>query len=116
MDRKSTDQFKGMLQTKLQEVQRSSSQIRHQGRTIESTDSKDEGDRALISQTKDMLFRQSAQNAALAGSIRAALARIEDGIFGTCLNCEQEINVKRLKAIPWVRYCVPCQESIENGG
>ena len=116
MDRKSTEQFKGMLQTKLQELQRSSSQIRQQGRTLEATDSKDEGDRALISQTKDMLFRQSAQNAALVSSIRAALARIEDGSFDACLNCEQEINVKRLKAIPWVRYCVPCQELIENGG
>ena len=115
MDRQSTDQFKRMLQTKLQELQRSSSQIRQQGRTLEAGDSKDEGDRALISQTKDMLFRQSAQNAALMGSIRSALARIEDGSFGTCLNCEQEINVKRLKANPWVRYCVPCQELIENG-
>ena len=116
MDRKSTDQFKRMLQMKLQELQRSTSEIRQQGRTLEARDSKDEGDRALISQTKDMLFRQSAQNAALIGSIRSALARIEDGSFGTCLNCEQEINIKRLKAIPWVRYCVPCQELVEDGG
>ena len=115
MDRKSTDQFKKMLQAKLQELQRSTSQVRQQGRSLEASDSKDEGDRALISQTKDMLFRQSAQNAASVSSIRSALARIEEGSFGTCLNCEQEINMNRLKAIPWVRYCVACQELIENG-
>ena len=69
MDRKSADQFKRMLQTKLQELQRSSSRVRQQGRALEASDSKDEGDRALISQTKDMLFRQSAQNAALVASI-----------------------------------------------
>ena len=90
MDRQSTDQFKRMLQTKLQELQRSSSQVRQQGRSLEAGDSKDESDYALISQTKDMRFRQSAQNAALVASVRSALARIEDGTFGACLNCEQE--------------------------
>jgi Prokaryotic dksA/traR C4-type zinc finger len=46
--------------------------------------------------------------------VDAALKRISEGTFGQCLNCEQEINAKRLEAIPWVRYCVTCQELIDG--
>ena len=114
MDAKSLEQFKKSLQSRLAELQRSASQARREGRGIESSDSKDEGDRAVTSQTKDMLFRQSSQNAALLEAIRGGLMRIESGTFGLCLNCEQEINMNRLKAIPWVRYCITCQELIEE--
>ena len=114
MDRRSLEQFKKALQERLSELQRSASQAGREGRRLESADSKDEGDRAVMSQTKDMLFRQRSQNARLVNAIMAALGRIEGGTFGLCLNCEQEINLSRLKAIPWVRYCITCQELIEE--
>ena len=110
MDRRSLEQFKKILQTKLQQFQQSGGQALQEGRGLQTSESKDEGDRAVISPTKDMLFRQNAQNTVMLKAIGSALARIEDGSFGHCFNCEQEININRLKAIPWVRFCVPCQE------
>ena len=47
-------------------------------------------------------------------AVDAALKRISEGTFGQCLNCKQEINAKRLEAIPWVRYCITCQELIDR--
>ena len=44
----------------------------------------------------------------------SSLTRINEGTFGECLNCGQEINAKRLEAIPWVRYCITCQELIDG--
>lgn len=44
--------------------------------------------------------------------IEAALDRLDAGDYGTCLGCDEQIPPKRLKALPWARYCVPCQESI----
>jgi len=41
-----------------------------------------------------------------------ALERLEAGDFGLCLECENPIPEKRLRAIPWARYCVPCQEKV----
>lgn len=38
-----------------------------------------------------------------------ALKRIEDGKFGKCLNCGQEISPERLEAIPTASYCTSCQ-------
>jgi DnaK suppressor protein len=48
--------------------------------------------------------------------IDAALSRIQDGTFGECLHCGQEIGAKRLAAIPWTRYCITCQELLEQFG
>jgi len=42
-----------------------------------------------------------------------ALARIEDGTFGTCTACECRIPKERLKAIPYAMMCVKCKESEE---
>jgi DnaK suppressor protein len=46
--------------------------------------------------------------------VNAALARMDEGSYGVCERCEEEINPKRLKAIPWAIYCVNCQEMIDQ--
>ena len=42
--------------------------------------------------------------------LRSAIGRIDDGSYGICLECEEEIAPKRLKAIPWAELCIGCQE------
>jgi RNA polymerase-binding transcription factor DksA len=74
----------------------------------------DEGDRANTSLARELDLGQKSRDRALLTSVDAALKRISEGTFGQCLNCEQEINAKRLEAIPWVRYCVTCQELIDG--
>ena len=44
--------------------------------------------------------------------IEEALDRLNSGDFGVCQACEEPIPAKRLKALPWARYCVNCQEAI----
>jgi DnaK suppressor protein len=44
------------------------------------------------------------------GLINEALDRITAGDYGVCLACGDPIPVKRLRAVPWARRCVPCQE------
>jgi DnaK suppressor protein len=39
---------------------------------------------------------------------------MDDGSFGICLRCDEEIPEKRLKALPWAAYCVPCQETVDR--
>ena len=45
---------------------------------------------------------------------RAALRRIEDGSFGTCQECDEEIQPKRLAAVPWATFCIRCQEAVDR--
>ena len=47
---------------------------------------------------------------------RAALRRVDGGSFGICLDCEKEINLKRLAAVPWAARCIVCQERADREG
>jgi RNA polymerase-binding protein DksA len=48
------------------------------------------------------------------GEIDAALARIEDGTYGTCTNCGKEIPLERLEAYPWASLCIDCKRLAER--
>ena len=45
---------------------------------------------------------------------RAALRRIEEGNFGTCQECDDDIHPKRLAAVPWAKFCIRCQEAVDH--
>ena len=60
---------------------------------------------------QDLAVQDWNRAAAILRQIRAALDRIEDGSYGTCLSCEQEIEPRRLMAVPWAAHCVRCQET-----
>ena len=45
---------------------------------------------------------------------RAALRRIQEGSFGMCQECEDDINPKRLTALPWALFCIRCQEAVDR--
>ena len=47
-------------------------------------------------------------------NVRAALRRIEEGSFGICQQCDEEIHPKRLAAVPWAPYCIQCQEAVDG--
>jgi DnaK suppressor protein len=47
-------------------------------------------------------------------NLRGALRRVEDGNYGICGQCEEEISPKRLKALPWAILCLKCQEEADR--
>jgi len=48
-------------------------------------------------------------------AIEAALKPIEDGTYGTCVNCGKPITEERLAAIPWATHCIDCKRLEERG-
>ena len=48
--------------------------------------------------------------------INSALDRLARGEYGICEECGEQIPLKRLQAVPWAAYCVPCQERTESMG
>jgi RNA polymerase-binding protein DksA len=46
--------------------------------------------------------------------IDAALSRIDDGTYGTCVNCGREIPRQRLEAYPWASLCIDCKRESEQ--
>lgn len=60
----------------------------------------------------EILDREST----LVRRLHSAIDRIEEGAYGICLECEEEIAPKRLKAIPWAELCINCQERADESG
>lgn len=50
----------------------------------------------------------------LLGQVNAALARLDAGKYGICENCGEEINARRLEALPYATLCVDCQARMER--
>jgi DnaK suppressor protein len=48
--------------------------------------------------------------------VKAALRRVHDGSFGTCMDCESAISTKRLAAVPWAPRCIQCQDTVDRDG
>ena len=114
MDKKQLQQFKKRLETRQQELRRSLARSQEDGRTVEDVRAADPSDRAASSYTKDFLFHQSTNERNLLSAVEKALGRIRDGSFGQCVSCGNEINRKRLEAVPWTLRCIECQEATER--
>jgi DnaK suppressor protein len=74
----------------------------------------DEADIASQDTDKASSFELDANNQVIVSDINKALIKIESQDYGICESCSKKIPVDRLKIVPWVKYCVQCQEKAEN--
>ncbi|MCG3203371.1 MAG: RNA polymerase-binding transcription factor DksA [Elusimicrobia bacterium] len=74
----------------------------------------DEGDVAMRSLARDLIFEQTDNEHRLLDDVEAALRRIEKNVYGICEGNGERITVARLKAIPYARYCINCQSRFER--
>jgi DnaK suppressor protein len=72
-------------------------------------------DYAVSSYAKEFLLSLSEMDRKQILLVKEALDRIARGEFGSCQQCAQEINRKRLEVAPWARYCIRCQDLEEQG-
>ena len=83
--------------------------------SIDDSETPDPVDLAVRNYSKNVMLAVSENESKQLALIDEALMRIDDKEYGACLNCEKDINQKRLAAIPWARYCLDCQELLERG-
>ncbi len=76
-----------------------------------SPDAIDEVQRAA---ERELAIRNLDRESHLMRNVRGALSRIEEGTFGICMHCDQEISTKRLAAVPWTALCIRCQEAADR--
>ena len=63
---------------------------------------------------REITVQNLDRDTALARRLRSAIDRIDAGLYGICLHCEEEIAAKRLKALPWAELCISCQEEADG--
>ena len=115
MDKKKLETFRKRLEERQQALRKAVSRTEEDGRVADQDTAQDIADRAASSYTKEFLFSVSNNDRQLLQMVENALQRIREGSFGECVNCGAEINAKRLEAVPWTRYCIECQEKMEQG-
>src|SRR5262249_11444945 len=115
MDKKKLRQYDARLQEQRRSLLGMVERTEDYGREANRDISQDPADQASNSYTKELLFSQSTNERNILKLIEEAIERISAGSFGECVNCGNELQAKRLDAIPWARYCIRCQELQEQG-
>ncbi len=115
MDSRKFDHYRKKLLEKKDELFQTVSKTEQYGREADEDATQDIADKAANSYTKEFLFSQSSSERTILQLVNEALDRVEKGTFGYCVACENEINQKRLEAVPWTRHCIGCQEMQEQG-
>jgi DnaK suppressor protein len=113
MNKKDLKEIKKLLEAQLLELQEDADKT-----VSEMADEKanfpDPTDRASLESDRNFELRIRDRERKLIGKIREALERIEEGEYGLCESCEEEIGVARLKARPVTTMCIDCKTEQER--
>ena len=82
--------------------------------TVEEATHGDSLDVASNARDREITFMLKSRELDELRAIEDALERMDHDDYGICANCEDPIEIKRLGAIPWTRFCRSCQEEMES--
>jgi DnaK suppressor protein len=90
----------------------------HAGSTVDGLRESDEAlpdplDRAVFDSERNFTLRIRGRESMLIRKIRESLDDIQEGVYGICESCGEDISVERLKARPVTRHCIRCKTRIE---
>lgn len=71
-------------------------------------------DRAALESERDYTIRIRDRESRLIKKIRQSLEDIENGTYGICQRCGEEISIRRLQARPVARHCIDCKSRMEK--
>jgi DnaK suppressor protein len=81
---------------------------------IDSDERMDEVDQASSEYMQAFSFRLRGRERFLMEKIEHALRKIDEGVYGQCEECEEQISLKRLEARPEAQLCIQCKEAQEK--
>ncbi|MFC1501235.1 TraR/DksA family transcriptional regulator [Elusimicrobiota bacterium] len=112
MNKREMEKFKKLLTEKRDDL----TKIVQKAKKEDLTENEigDEIDSAFQNAEKELLFGIADNEKVIIDAIESALRRIEKSTYGKCESCGDKIKDARLKAIPWVRYCIKCQSESEK--
>ena|SRR5579872_1336696 len=108
------ERLRQKLEFQRREAQQFLRRMEQEARSLDAEATQDCADRCVFSVSKESLFERSSQRRTVLRLIEAALRRIADGSFGTCVGCGNEVQDQRLQALPWTQFCLRCQGELEE--
>lgn len=114
MNKTQLKKFKTLLTEKRDEIVKKAKLTLEQDMTLDTDDLPDEMDLASSEYLQSFTFRLRGREKVFLEKIQKALVKIDDGSFGTCEECSEEISLKRLEARPETNLCIRCKEDQER--
>ena len=113
MNKRDLKAFKKLLEQQLEELLEDADKTASE-MADEKANFPDPTDRASLESDRNFELRIRDRERRLIGKIREAHERIEEGEFGYCESCEEEIGTARLKARPVTTMCIDCKTEQER--
>ena len=114
LKKKELKRFEKILLEKKEEILRAAKRTLVSDMTLDADDLPDEMDLASSEYIQSFTFRLRGREKTFLSKIDHALAKIGDGTFGICEDCEELISMKRLEARPETTLCIRCKEDQER--
>ena len=112
MNKKDIEYFKKLLSKQLEELLEQADDT-VSGMTEPKENFPDPTDRASLEADRNFMLRIRDRESKLIKKIKNAMERIENGTFGICESCGENISLKRLKARPVTTQCIDCKKKEE---
>jgi DnaK suppressor protein len=113
MDAKNIRNSRQRLSEEYQNLLQAINRNRLAAKELAVQNTEDEVDLATISQNRELLYDLHESDFLRLRSVQEALKTIDSGQYGECVRCGEDINEKRLMAVPWTTLCIRCQEEKE---
>ncbi len=113
MEQKDLEYFRNLLTEMLEEAQKQGD-LTIEDMTDNNELCADPADRATVESDRAFTLRIRDRERKLIKKIQAAIGRMDDGSFGVCEECGEEIGVPRLKARPVTKLCINCKSKQEE--
>jgi len=114
MNKKDIARFKKLLQERRKAIVNMTETVREEGMGFDQAELPDEVDLASTEAGQSLKLRLRDRELVLLKKIDKTLQKIEDGEFGICERCGEEIGVKRLEARAVAEMCIRCKEELEK--
>lgn len=114
LKKKELKRFRALLEEKRDEILRNAKRTLESDMSLDQNDMPDEMDLASSEYLQSFTFRLRGREKTFLKKIDHALAKIDEGTFGICEDCEEPIAAKRLEARPETTLCIRCKEDQER--
>lgn len=114
MKKSDLKRFRQILEEKKATVIQRAQETMAQDMTLDQAELPDEMDLASSEYMQSFTFRLRGRERVFLHKIDKALKKMDDGEFGVCEECGEEISVKRLEARPETELCIKCKEDQER--
>jgi DnaK suppressor protein len=113
VNKKDVKRFKDLLLEERANIIKKASKTLSEEATLDVSELPDEIDQASAEYNQSFIFRLRDREKYYLSKVDKALKKIEEGEFGVCESCGEDISIKRLEARPVTTLCIRCKEEQE---